>query len=62
MSHIYQPVMLEVLFDARGARPDAHIAAAFFTHDESQIDYYAEIGEVDAGSRPRLARDCQVTG
>ena len=43
MSHIYQPVMLELLF-AHGGRATARdIAAAFLTHDESQIEYYERI-------------------
>ena len=43
MSHIYQPVMLEVLL-THGGRASAHdIAAAILAHDESQIDYYSEI-------------------
>ena len=43
MSHVYQPVMLEVLL-AHGGTASVHdIAASILTHDESQIDYYEEI-------------------
>ena len=43
MSHIYQPLMLEVLFTHGGTASARDIAAAFLAHDESQIDYYEEI-------------------
>jgi len=43
MSHIYQPVMLEVLLTHRGAASVREIAAAILAHDESQLDYYEEI-------------------
>jgi ATP adenylyltransferase len=43
MSHIYQPVMLEVLFTHGGTASAHDIAAAFLAHDESQVDYYEEI-------------------
>jgi hypothetical protein len=43
MSHIYQPVILEVLFTHGGTASARDIAAAFLAHDESQIDYYERI-------------------
>ena len=43
MSHIYQPVMLEVLFTHGGSASAHEIAAAILSHDESQIDYYERI-------------------
>jgi ATP adenylyltransferase len=43
MSHIYQPVMLEVLFTHGGTASAHDIAAAIPSHDESQIDYYERI-------------------
>ena len=43
MSHIYQPVMLEVLLTQGGRAPIRSIATAILAHDESQIDYYTEI-------------------
>jgi ATP adenylyltransferase len=43
MSHIYQPVMLEVLFALGGSASAHDIAAAILSHDESQIDYYERI-------------------
>ena len=43
MSHIYQPVMLEVLLENAGRASTRQIAAAFFAHDESQLDYYEQI-------------------
>jgi hypothetical protein len=43
MSHIYQPVMLEVLLTRSGRAPIRTIATAILAHDESQIDYYTEI-------------------
>jgi diadenosine tetraphosphate (Ap4A) HIT family hydrolase len=43
MSHIYQPVMLEILMTHGGTASARDIAAAFLAHDESQIDYYQEI-------------------
>jgi phosphohistidine phosphatase SixA len=55
MSHIYQPVMLEVLLTRGGRAPIRTIATAILAHDESQIDYYTEIvkqmpGRVGMGS------------
>jgi len=53
MSHIYQPVMLEVLLTHRGAASVREIAAAILAHDESQLDYYEEIVKsVKAASDP----------
>ena len=43
MSHIYQPLMLKVLIQGGGRASIRDIASAFLAHDESQIDYYAEI-------------------
>ena len=43
MSHIYQPVMLRVLFQRGGRASREDIAKAFLEHDRSQIDYYAAI-------------------
>src|SRR4051794_9800731 len=43
MSHIYQPVMLEVLFTHGGTASAREIGAAILSHDESQIDYYQQI-------------------
>src|SRR5688572_16743588 len=43
MSQIYQPVMLEELLTHSGRATIRTIAAAILAHDESQIDYYAEI-------------------
>ena len=43
MSHIYQPVMLEVLLAGGGTASIRDIAVAILAHDESQIDYYQEI-------------------
>jgi ATP adenylyltransferase len=43
MSHIYQPVMLEVLLTRGGTADIRDIAVAILAHDESQIDYYEEI-------------------
>jgi ATP adenylyltransferase len=43
MSHIYQPVMLRVLFEQGGRASRETIAKAFLEHDQSQIDYYSTI-------------------
>lgn len=43
MSHIYQPVMLEVLLEHGGHAPIREIAAQILVHDESQLDYYEQI-------------------
>jgi diadenosine tetraphosphate (Ap4A) HIT family hydrolase len=43
MSHIYQPVMLEVLLASGGVAGIREIVVAILAHDESQIDYYEEI-------------------
>ena len=40
MSHIYQPVMLEVLLTHEGRASVRDVAATFLAHDESQIEYY----------------------
>jgi len=42
MSHIYQPVMLEVLLTRGGQATTRDIAAAFLTHDVSQLEYYEQ--------------------
>src|SRR5688572_22654182 len=43
MAHIYQPLMLKVLIEKGGWASIRDIASAFLSHDESQIEYYAEI-------------------
>src|SRR6266566_4376483 len=43
MSHIYQPLMLKLLIEQGGRVPTRDIAAAFLSHDESQLDYYETI-------------------
>jgi ATP adenylyltransferase len=43
MSHIYQPVMLEVLLRNGGESTEREIAEAILSHDESQIEYYQKI-------------------
>ena len=43
MSHIYQPLMLKTLVERGGWASIRHIAAAFLSRDESQIEYYSEI-------------------
>ena len=43
MSHIYQPVMLEVLLTHGSSASVRDISAAILAHDESQLDYYEEI-------------------
>ena len=43
MAHIYQPVMLQVLFEQGGTASRDRLAKAFLEHDQSQIDYYAAI-------------------
>jgi diadenosine tetraphosphate (Ap4A) HIT family hydrolase/5-methylcytosine-specific restriction endonuclease McrA len=43
MSHIYQPVMLQVLLSHGGRASIRRIAQAFLGHDESQLDYYEQI-------------------
>ena len=40
MSHIYQPVMLEVLLRQGGTASTADIARALLSHDRSQVEYY----------------------
>lgn len=40
MSHVYQPVMLEVLLRNGGAASTEDIAKALLSHDRSQIEYY----------------------
>lgn len=40
MSHIYQPVMLEVLLRQGGAASTEDIAKALLSHDRSQVEYY----------------------
>jgi ATP adenylyltransferase len=43
MSHIYQPVMLEVLLAKGGSASIREIATAFLAHDESQAEYYEQV-------------------
>jgi len=43
MSHVYQPVMLIELLKRNGRLPDAEIAKALLSNDQSQIDYYRAI-------------------
>ena len=43
MSHIYQPVMLQVLLSHGGRASIRRIAQEFLGHDESQLDYYEQI-------------------
>ena len=43
MSHIYQPVMLLALLQAKGECSDEDIARAILAHDQSQIEYYEKI-------------------
>ena len=43
MSHIYQPLMLKLLLEQDGRASTREIAAAFLSHDESQLDYYETI-------------------
>jgi diadenosine tetraphosphate (Ap4A) HIT family hydrolase len=43
MSHIYQPVMIKALIDAKGALPTDKIASKFLEYDTSQIEYYEQI-------------------
>jgi ATP adenylyltransferase len=43
MSHIYQPLMLKLLLEQSGRASTRDIAAAFLSHDESQLDYYETI-------------------
>jgi ATP adenylyltransferase len=43
MSHIYQPLMLKLLLEHGGRASTRDIAAAFLSHDESQLDYYETI-------------------
>lgn len=59
MSHVYQPVMLEVLLTQSGRAPIRSIATAILAHDESQIDYYTEIAKRMPG--PVLKRRGIVT-
>lgn len=43
MSHIYQPVMLLTLLQAKGECSEEEIARAILAHDQSQIEYYEKI-------------------
>src|SRR5215469_5724874 len=43
MSHIYQPVMIKELLKSGGKTSIRNIAAAFLSHDESQLEYYEQI-------------------
>jgi ATP adenylyltransferase len=43
MSHIYQPVMLLTLLQAKGGCSEEDIAKAILAHDQSQIEYYEKI-------------------
>jgi ATP adenylyltransferase len=49
MSHIYQPVMLRELLKSRGGASIRNIAAAFLSHDESQLEYYEQITKAMPG-------------
>lgn len=50
MSHIYQPLMLKLLLEHDGRASTRDIAAAFLSHDESQLDYYETIANRMPGS------------
>ena len=43
MSHVYQPVMLMTLLQAHGTATEREIARSILVHDESQLEYYANI-------------------
>ena len=49
MSHIYQPVMLEVLLANDGRASTRQIAAAFLIQDQSQLEYYEQIVKLMPG-------------
>ena len=51
MSHIYQPVMIKALIDAKGALPTDKIASKFLEYDTSQIEYYEQITKKLSGKR-----------
>lgn len=40
MSHVYQPVMLQVLLENGGAASTEDIAKALLSYDRSQVEYY----------------------
>ena len=40
MSHIYQPVMLQVLLKNAGTATTEEIAKALLSYDRSQVEYY----------------------
>lgn len=40
MSHVYQPVMLQVLLEKGGAASTTDIAKALLSYDRSQVEYY----------------------
>ncbi len=40
MSHIYQPVMLQVLLEGGGHAGTEEIAKALLSYDRSQVEYY----------------------
>src|SRR5207249_12280669 len=56
MSHIYQPVMLKLLIEHDGRVSTRDIAAAFLSHDESQLDYYETITNRMPGGRAEKTR------
>src|SRR5437667_918765 len=62
MSHIYQPLMLKLLLERRGRAPTRDIAAAFLSHDESQLDYYETIIHRMPGSCFENTDSCRGTG
>ena len=43
MAHIYQPVMLLTLLQAKGECSEEEIARSILAHDQSQIEYYQKI-------------------
>ena len=61
MSHIYQPLMLKLLLERGGRAPTRDIAAAFLSHDESQLDYYETIIHRMPGSCFENTDSCRGT-
>lgn len=43
MSHVYQPVMLQVLLGNGGSASIREIATAFLAHDRTQAEYYEQV-------------------
>ena len=40
MSHVYQPVMLQVLLEKGGSASTEDVAKALLSYDRSQVEYY----------------------